>query len=95
MCEEKARLRRLRRRFENLLAMRHTLEQQRLEIEALAVMSGNVALAELAERQAETLDSLKKEGAAIWRELDEAIALKGGEEERGREEIYELSKDEA
>lgn len=67
-------LRRLRRQLETMLALRHTLEQQRLDMEALAIMSGSPALADLTEAQALTLDRLKREWAAMWQSLNEAIA---------------------
>lgn len=70
----KTELRQARRQLETMLALRHTLEQQRLDMEVLAVMSGNPALAELTEAQALTLDRLKREWAAMWKSLNEAIA---------------------
>lgn len=87
MSVERISLKRLRRQFETLLALRHSLEQQRLEIEALAVISGNVALAELAEQQAETLTRLKREWSAIWRELDEALTPTPSPRGRVEEEV--------
>lgn len=66
-------LKRLRRDFETLLALRHTLEQQRLAMDELAETIGSLALAELAEEQAETLSRLKVELAKTWRVLDETI----------------------